>query len=59
MTYAEQITALENQIAALARKSWQCLQTLDEKGMKAALKEAEEISLRRLALVNAKNNPQG
>jgi hypothetical protein len=59
MTYAEQITALENEIAAAARKSWHCLQTLDEQGMKAALKEAEELSLRRLALVNAKNNPQG
>lgn len=56
MTYAEQITALENEIAAAARKSWNCLQTLDEAGMKAALREAEELSLRRLALVNAKNN---
>lgn len=56
MTYAEQINALDNQIAALARKSWHCLQVLDEAGMKAALREAEALALRRLALVNAKNN---
>jgi hypothetical protein len=59
MTYAEQITALDNQIAAAARQSWQCMQFLDAEGMRKYLAEAEALCLRRLALVNAKNNPQG
>lgn len=53
MTHAEQIAALETQILEASRTAWQCVQTLDQDGMRKALAEAKALTLRRLELINA------